>query len=202
MICVRIIASPVTPDLLRPYDDDGLGDDSDHEDEDFFPRDSLISNAQWFGAQSPNAQTYDYDDPGMQSSRESVIESRGMMGKNKDKGGGGAAGFNMSSMMINVTNDDHDDKYEDDDDDHEFEAKAEPQPRRIPNCKFQLPDKVIGMQKYVYIPRITVFDTDPHSDVMSVKGEPYDGKIKQCYGCGKKSKKKKKKKKKKGRRRR
>lgn len=204
-----LLASPM-PEDTSLYHDDVAGDDDDFDDEDddFFPRNNLMSSLH-DSTQSSNVEPEGdaYDNPGTQSWSRALIESRGMMGMGKGKGGkGGGSGIDMSSMMINVTNDGHYyDKY--DDDDHDFEVKAEPEPERIPNCKFQLPDKVIGMQKYVYIPRITVFDTDSYSDVMSVKGEPYDAEIEQCPGCKKKKKKgkkkskgKKTKKKKKGRR--
>lgn len=219
VLLIYPIASLVGDNLLTSsmpadaFHDDQAGDhdDFDDEDEDFFPRNNLLTSVDALTPSSSTEPEGDaYGDLGTQSWGQSLIESRGMMGKGKGKGGGGGGGgIDMSTMMINLTNDGHYyDKY-DDDDDHDFEVKAEPEPERIPNCKFQLPDKVIGMQKYVYIPRITVFDTDSYSDVMSVKGESYDAEIEQCPGCKKKKKKKgkkkkkskgKKKKKKKGRR--
>ena len=207
-LAVLLLSSCLRETESQSLDDD---DDFDDPDEDFFPTTAGDSSGDTQSA-TEGEQVYDYEyvEPSRGSllSR-AVIQARGMMGnknKNKNKGGGsgggGGGGMNMSMMMINVTHDDDHYYEKDDDDKNEFEEpKRQTMRPRYPNCNFALPDKVIGLQKVVYVPRITVFDTDPDADVVRPKGNMGKMKVKM-----KKTKKKKckkcKKKKKKGRRRR
>ena len=170
-------------DIACQFDDDDSDFDDDY-DEDFLPPAPLLDAASYLQQQ--------YGDSGSESIGIDVLESRGMKGKK------GSGSMNMSMFMINATQDEH--EYEkDDEDDHDFEEKEKEKPR-FRNCNFKLPDKVIGMKKVVYIPRITIFDTDHDADVVTVKGEFKKVKKSKCKGCKKKkkSKMKRKKKKKKG----
>lgn len=182
-------------DPLDEDEDDGDGD----EGEDFIGSDVLRSARDQESYLNLHDNEYEY------VSSTDVIQKRGMknmmmgmMGKNKNKGNGmgtgtNNGGFNMSMMMINVTNDDHGYGDDHDKDDHyDFGLKKQMQQQRYPNCNFALPDKVIGLKKVVYIPRITVFDDDPDSDLMRPKGKIYKAKMTPCANCGSKKKKKKK----------
>lgn len=179
LLNIMIMATLCIGDIACQFDDDDSDLDGDDYNEDFIPPAPLI-----FGFSNQ------YDDGGMESTRSNVlIQSRGMMGMGKGKGGGGGGGgggMNMTMMMINVTHDDH--HYDKDDDDDKGKKTTGNQ---IRNCNFKMPDKVIGMQKVVYIPRITVFDTEHDADVVSAKGELKKIKMKKKKKKGKKKKKKK-----------